>query len=755
MILKAQYEFLFVGRDEGSFLENYTYELQQPGGGAAQVFLCLEIQNNPGEAESIGEAMFEELKATFFAELEDGGMAEAYLRFENSLKAVNRRMGDFRQGKLNKHIGVVHAIIGAVEQGTLYVSQCGDSEAYLIRKRFVSIVSEGLSDPHHTDGDLFTSIANGELEPGDFVLFATTRLLRYITKMDLSRMVISSNVSRTLADLRDALSGEILGRIGLIGIGTTLVTEDVVTAEDETVAEEGPILQHVAARTPFRSTSGGSTLKTVMAYVKPAMVQAKRYSVLAAEQVRKSEVFSKTGPVARFSSKTMYRLTHEKGVTKVKILVAFIGIIILLVGGIWFAKRGQMRNAELLALDTKLAEARQLISDAEGKGQTDKEAAGVLIDTAVIKAKEVLNTSDYRAKALEILAQAQSTRDLLDNIKHIAEPKVVADLSTQGATNALGMVEIKNQFYVYEAQKLYQVALDIVQKPIEFDAGDPIISGVYFDEKDEPIFFSKAGKLMEFVNGAIRQMTAQEGSFRKGVQIADWGARFYVLDPTSDQIWRYAYVKSKDAFATAEGYKTEGDLKNGAALTIDGNVYVLGERECSLQKRHQKVIEVLLECGADINARTNNDESVLELCDDADVRDFIIQKSTEIEQHQAAAASAALELKMQMQMSNASSSTNNLSSSTNSTLRGTADKSSNGNGVNSIGSSSSAINNSTINSSTRSLKRTSTGVNRSSSVRRSSFRDKEKAARKLDTSFKDVLYASEGKENVRRSSNFD
>ena len=31
----------------------------------------------------------------------------------------------------------------------------------------------------------------------------------------------------------------------------------------------------------------------------------------------------------------------------------------------------------------------------------------------------------------------------------------------------------------------------------------------------------------------------------------------------------------------------------------------------------------------------------------------------------------------------------------------------------------------------------------SSSVRRTSFRDKEKAARKLDTSFKDVLYASE------------
>jgi hypothetical protein len=36
----------------------------------------------------------------------------------------------------------------------------------------------------------------------------------------------------------------------------------------------------------------------------------------------------------------------------------------------------------------------------------------------------------------------------------------------------------------------------------------------------------------------------------------------------------------------------------------------------------------------------------------------------------------------------------------------------------------------------------------SSSVRRSSFREKEKAARKLDTSFKDVLYANEQQENA-------
>jgi protein phosphatase 1 regulatory subunit 16A len=131
---------------------------------------------------------------------------------------------------------------------------------------------------------------------------------------------------------------------------------------------------------------------------------------------------------------------------------------------------------------------------------------------------------------------------------------------------------------------------------------------------------------------------------------------------------------------------------------------------------NQKGIEILLENGADINARTNNDETVLELCDDADIREFIIQKNKEIES-QEAARQAALQIKLQMQMrknkmqlpltelSNSSNSIN-MSSSTNSILK-QSDRSNN---------TTITTSNNTINNSTRSLKRTSTGVNRRYSI---------------------------------------
>lgn len=151
---------------------------------------------------------------------------------------------------------------------------------------------------------------------------------------------------------------------------------------------------------------------------------------------------------------------------------------------------------------------------------------------------------------------------------------------------------------------------------------------------------------------------------------------------------------------------------------------------------HQKAIEILLEHGANIDLRTNNDECVLDLCDDPDIRDFIIQKSKEIQsQQEQAAALAAMQKQMQLinNISNYQQPSKNQNVSNNSSTTGSINRKPLMDTANSS--------NSITNNSTRSLKRTSTGVSRSSSVRRSSFREREKASRKLDTSFKDVLYA--------------
>ena len=90
MSLRTQYEFLFVGRDEGSFVENYAYDLGEGGENSGKIFINLEIQNNPVDAEAIGETIFDSVRKTFFADLEK----DPYDRFEEAIRVVNKALHD-------------------------------------------------------------------------------------------------------------------------------------------------------------------------------------------------------------------------------------------------------------------------------------------------------------------------------------------------------------------------------------------------------------------------------------------------------------------------------------------------------------------------------------------------------------------------------------------------------------------------------------------------------------------------------------
>ena len=65
---------------------------------------------------------------------------EPYLRFEVALKAVNNVLSEFKSQKVSGYIGNLNVIIAAIVGNELLLTQSGDAEAYLIRKRYVSIV---------------------------------------------------------------------------------------------------------------------------------------------------------------------------------------------------------------------------------------------------------------------------------------------------------------------------------------------------------------------------------------------------------------------------------------------------------------------------------------------------------------------------------------------------------------------------------------------------------------------------------------
>ncbi|MBU1151539.1 hypothetical protein KJ632_01780 [Patescibacteria group bacterium] len=562
MALKANYEFLFVGRDDNSFLENYAYDLfQEHGENSGQIFINLEVQNNQVDAEEIGQVVFEMMQREFFADVE----SDPYERFERALKVVNTELMQFKGKKFSGYIGNLNIVIAAIVGDVLYLAQAGDSEAYLIRKRYVSVVSEGLGDEEAKDGEIFSSIASGKIESGDIVLFSSTRLLRYISKTDLAKAVSKKDVMDGLNELKDVVSTEILGRIGLTGMRFETATRlDVENIEGEVDAMAKNILE-----------ADGPNISS-----HKETLTGKFVTALKGMKMKNKDVVYKGDPVwmkVWESVRDFFAGIFSKGFGKDKVLAALVLVIIVLTIGVMFAKDNKATKAEIERLDGILIEVADRVSEAETKGVYDKEQAKAILDRAYADSLTVLNSGYYREKANIFLIEIESLRDKLDNVQRIESPTVLVDFSEKNSSmNALGFVEVGSRKFVYEHNALYELVLDQVQDPITVDDEEIIISATGFDDRNSVVFLTKSGKLLEYREGTVSFMDTDDGAFHNGVALEDWSNKIYLLDSSSNQIWKYSYKGTRETFGGAEKYLAdELDLSKAQDLAIDSNVYIL------------------------------------------------------------------------------------------------------------------------------------------------------------------------------------
>lgn len=557
MSLKANYEILFVGRDESSFLESYTYDLfEDHGEKSGQIFINLEVQNNPVDAEEIGQAIFETMQGVFFEDLTMDG----YERFEHALKSVNEVLDKFKSEKVSNYIGNLNIVVAAIVGNQLYLTQAGDAEAYLIRKRFVSVVSDGLSDENE-EGEVFSSIASGEIEAGDFVMFSTTRLLRYISKTDLAACVNKSSIIESLDDVKDIISTEILGRVGMTGI----------LFEKLTAADENQLDMEVDSvrREAMEATQGRISVK------KEGM--AGRFFAMAKKaKNRASSSRINLGPLSKWVSNFSASL-FSKGFGKDKFLAILIVIIAVLLIGIFFASGRQAKQEEIERLDGILQNVQDQISEAETKSAFDKEVAKGILDQAYMDAKSVLDSGIYREKATLLLVEIDEARDRLDNVQRIETPLVSVDLTSANPNiSALGFANVGDRTYVYDVDHLYEVVVDQIQDPLNIDDEETIVAATGFDDRGSVVFLTQSGNMIEYRDGTMTFMDTDDGSFRKGASITDWSNRIYMLDPAGGNIWKYTYLGTRDRFAEAEEYiLDETDVSAARDLAIDGNVYTL------------------------------------------------------------------------------------------------------------------------------------------------------------------------------------
>lgn len=538
--MEIQSEFCFVGRGDEGFLENYSYELEEdPEGRGGILFMSLEILNNDAEAEEIGEAVFGSLKEAFYANLEQS----PYNRFEEAIKKVNGTLEEFRGQKVSRFIGNLNILIAVLVKNELYLTQTGDAEAYLVRKRYVSVISEGLAE-NKEGADLFTNIASGTLEPHDIVLLSSSRLMRYMTKNDLSKFLTvpgkAKSLTEALSMLQDHLVTEILGRASLVALRMPEAsTGEILEEEVKAVALPGWLLKFSAHKHVQRFFQWGGK-KTKALFGKRSV---------------------------RFSLRDFARD---------RILLALIIVIVLLLVGIIFLRVQGGQRETVSALEARLTEVQDLISDAATQGQFDREKGAVLLKQAEEKALEVLSSRYLRNKASRLLDEIQRQRSLLDNVLVVTNPKIVADLTSKRSTvSALGLIFLKDRLFAFDSKELFEILLDRLMEPKAMSETESVILGTAFPDQEALVFFTRGDKVLEYRDNRFEFMDTADRVWKKGVDIDTYADRLYVLDPERNQIWRYR--RKRDSYDIGEGVNGNADLKNAVAFTIDASVYVLSK----------------------------------------------------------------------------------------------------------------------------------------------------------------------------------
>lgn len=542
MSLITQYDTLFVGRDEGQFVENYIHVLSEGEHKQGKIFISIEIQNNPADAEQIGELVGEAMRKHFFAELE----GDPYTRFEDAVRLLNRELTHFKQKKNKESLGKLNIVIGAIVENTLYLSKTGDAETYLIRRHLCTNVTENLAE--EDEQELFTNIASGTLEPGDFILICSTRLLRYITKNDLAKICASNSPTAALHELKDYLITEVLSKVGCIGISV-----------QGAVAENAPKREpsDVQSATPATAAAATSTSKSdLVADLKNGLSDVVDWF---------QKLIRKKRPLS----------LNVSGLNKQKLAVLIVGGIFVLGGSIWWLRSRANEEEKIRTYNAQLTEIAATIDAAQTTGEYSKEQASELLKKAEGIALELLEANYKTNEVQDHLQRIEETSDQLDNIQR-PQPQQLVDLSEKRSNvSALGIVRIGDMLYAYEYNALYPIQLDKLLEPIKIDENEEVVSAAVYNDKKSILFSTASGKIIEYLDGQVIFLDTSDGRFKDHVAIQTYSNRLYLLDPKENQIWRY--LRKRDSFDTAEAYNINGEIQTGVNLAIDGSIYVLHE----------------------------------------------------------------------------------------------------------------------------------------------------------------------------------
>ncbi len=540
MLLQLDQKSLFLGKKPNGFTETYYTEWDDGlGKTKISLFLVMSIGSSQVPGEEMGKEAFQILQDHYLDDL----AGDPYDRFENALREINLMVNEREKQLEMKFIPNVHVVCGVIEKDMLFLSQRGDAQGYLIRKRHVSSITEGLFDEKNTE-DLFQNIASGVLEVNDSVILVTGKLVHYATPSELSKIFSEQSLSEAVKELEDMLSGDVEEQMAILTFDVLEKSEAKETFVEKQIGKEEPKSQmhgHVS-----RAKEKLMEIK----WVKPLHILR--------DWTKRQERFKTWG--------------------RDKILIAIVAGALLLVGGVAYLSLTLGTQKVKDSMQSKLDTAQEDINQAATKGGFDKESASELLNDAEALVVEVLNSEYLRDKASQMVDKIAEQRDFLDNVVHVDDELIkVADISTVSAGNkVIGILPYKDRLVAFTGKNLFQILIDQVSGDTALSEGEIALGGAYFSDGEKVLLLTEAGKVIEYQEGNLQFADTADVEWKKGNDITAYSTKTYILDSANNQIWKYTHGRT--AYSAAQAYfavGTEVDLSNTVSFAIDGNVWTL------------------------------------------------------------------------------------------------------------------------------------------------------------------------------------
>jgi len=523
MSFKILADTFSVARDSSHFVQLKTLKSPRTDD---QIWIAFKIEGDSKYARATMQNVIDTLDEVFFDNLE----VDVYERFENALKEVNLTFKTLQEKRGKGTLGKISAIIAVFSGNELHLTQSSEAEAYLIRKNKLSMISEGLSGK---STDLFVNIATGELLPEDKIIFSTSRLLRLATQTQLANMC-SEGVTEALDAIRELVLSD-----GELSIGVTCINTK---------------LPHRAGASSRKSKSSNPVIKQIHKY----------WDVVA-------------GFIEEKTKSAKGRTSKKVPMERNNILIALGAAVLILILSVSFLLNGRYDNQLKDEYKIRIEAMNQDLHVANTKGYAnEKETANAILAKVEEEARAILDSKYYRAEALALLDKVQATRDSINNTTRITDVEPYVDLSTKRENvEALGLVNLDDNFFAYEYNALYEVIIDQVLDPKTIDQTEVVINGVAMEDQEVITFMTQSGRIIEYGDGEFYFMGTDDETWKSGIDFAAYGRYLYVLSPENNQIYKYARQRSK--YGNASEYNLDADLAGAISIAIDGNIYVLKE----------------------------------------------------------------------------------------------------------------------------------------------------------------------------------